>query len=264
MPRFDANLSMLYGEYDFLDRFAAARADGFTGVEYLFPYDWSQAALVDALGVNGLQQVVFNLPAGDWEAGERGLACDPDRVGEFQDGVGRALDYAAALDCPQCNCLAGRVPDGVDPDRLAATLVDNLRFAAAAFDRAGRRLLIEPVNTRDVPGFYLTTTAQAVDLVDQVAAANLWLQYDVYHLQIMQGDLTPTFQHLLPRIGHVQIADTPGRHEPGTGEINYPFIFAMLDRVGYAGWVGCEYRPLAGTSAGLDWLRPWFEPPAGH
>jgi hydroxypyruvate isomerase len=257
VPRFDANLSMLYGEHAFLDRFAAARADGFTGVEYLFPYAWPQAALVDALGANGLQQVLFNLPPGDWEAGDRGLACDPDRVGAFQESVGLALDYAAALGCPQCHCMVGLAPAGVDPERLEATLVDNLRFAAAACRDAGVKLLIEAINHRDMPGFHLNTSAQAMDLIEKVGVDNLYFQYDVYHMQIMEGDITPTFQHLIDRIAHVQIADTPGRHEPGTGELNWPFLFAMMDRAGYTGWVGCEYRPLAGTSEGLGWLRDW-------
>jgi len=257
MPRFDANLSMLYGEHAFMDRFKAAKADGFDGVEYLFPYDYPKDALVDALGANDLVQVLHNLPAGDWGAGDRGMACDPARVGEFQDSVGRALDYATALNCPQCNCLAGIAPDGVTPDRLERTFVDNLAFAAAAFERAGVKLLIEAINTRDIPGFFLNTSAQAMDVIEKVGSRNLYFQYDFYHMQIMEGDLTPTFQHLMARIPHVQIADTPGRGEPGTGEINYPFIFEMLDTVGYAGWVGCEYRPRGGTSEGLGWLRPY-------
>jgi hydroxypyruvate isomerase len=255
MPRFAANLSTLYGEYDFLDRFAAARADGFTGVEYLFPYDWPQAALVDALAGNGLVQVLFNLSPGDWNAGDRGLACDPERVGEFQASVGSALDYAAALGCPQCHAMAGIAPPGVDPERLETTLIDNLKFAAAEFDKAGVKLLIEAINTRDVPGYYLDTSARAMAVIEKVGSPNLYFQYDFYHLQIMEGDLTATFQHLIDRIAHVQIADPPGRHEPGTGELNYPYLFAMMDRAGYEGWIGCEYRPLAGTSEGLGWLH---------
>jgi hydroxypyruvate isomerase len=261
MPRFDANLSMLYTEHDFLNRFAAARADGFTGVEYLFPYDYPKDVLIEALEGNGLVQVLHNLPPGDWAAGDRGIACDPARVGEFQESVGRALDYATALGCPQCNCLAGIAPEGVDPARLEATLVDNLTFAAAAFEDAGVKLLIEAINTRDMPGFYLNTSAQAMDVIEKVGSANLYFQYDFYHMQIMEGDLTETFQHLMTKIPHVQIADTPGRHEPGTGEINWPFLFAMMDRAGYTGWVGCEYRPLAGTSDGLGWLRDWTAAP---
>jgi len=248
---------MLYGEHGFMDRFKAAKADGCAGVEYLFPYDFPKDALLEALGENGLEQVLHNLPAGDWAAGDRGMACDPERVGEFRDSVGLALDYATALKCPQCNCLAGIAPEGVDPARLEQTFVDNLKFAAAEFERAGVKLLIEAINRRDIPGFYLGTSAQAMDVIEKVGSNNLYFQYDFYHMQIMEGDLTPTFQHLMPKIPHVQIADTPGRGEPGTGEINYPFIFEMLDAAGYTGWVGCEYKPKAGTSEGLGWLRSW-------
>ncbi len=257
MPRFCANLSMLYGEHDFLDRFAAAAADGFRGVEYLFPYAWPAAALADRLGENGLEQVLFNLPAGDWEAGERGIACLPDRIPEFRDGVGRAIDYARTLGCRQLNCLAGIAPKGVDPGRLEAVLVDNLAFAARAAAEADIRLLLEPINTRDVPGFFVSRTDHALRIMDAVGGDNLFLQYDFYHVQIMQGDLTPTFDRLQHRIGHVQIADHPGRHEPGTGEIAYDFVLGHLDARGYAGWVGCEYKPLGNTRSGLGWLSRW-------
>ncbi len=257
MPRFDANLSMLYGEVDFLDRFKAARADGFEGVEYLFPYAYPVQQLVEQLEANALVQVLHNLPAGDWPAGERGLACLPGRVGEFQESVGLALDYAKALGCTQCNCLAGVAPDDANPDKLEQIFVDNLTFAAKAFAAAGIKLLIEAINTRDIPGFFLNTSAQAMDILAKVGSDNLYFQYDFYHMQIMEGDLTPTFQRLLDKIPHVQIADTPGRHEPGTGEIDYPFIFKMLDESGYQGWVGCEYKPRAGTSEGLGWLAPY-------
>ena len=257
MPRFNANLSMLYGEHAFLDRFGAAKADGFEGVEYLFPYDFPVQQLVDRLGANGLVQVLHNLPAGDWNAGERGLACLPGREGEFQESVGKALEYAKALGCPQCNCLAGIAPEGVDPAKLAATLVDNLTFAATAFADAGVKLLVEAINSRDMPGFYLNTSAQAMDIIEKVGSDNLYFQYDFYHMQIMEGDLAPTLQRLMAKIPHVQIADTPGRHEPGTGEINYPFLFRMLDEVRYEGWVGCEYKPKAGTSEGLGWMAPF-------
>jgi len=257
MPRFAANLTMLFGEVDFLDRFEAAARAGFRGVEYLFPYDWPAAALRERLDRHGLVQVLHNLPAGDWAKGERGIACHPDRVGEFQDGVGRAIDYATALGCPRVNCLAGIAPPGVAPERLRETLVANLRFAAARLGAAGIRLLVEPINTRDIPGFWLHRTAQAVSVLDEVGSPNLALQYDAYHMQVMEGDLARTIEANLPRIGHVQVADNPGRHEPGTGEIHYPFLFAHLDRIGYAGWVGCEYRPAATTEAGLSWLAPW-------
>ncbi|WP_188262145.1 hydroxypyruvate isomerase [Azospirillum tabaci] len=255
MPKFAANLTMLYNELPFLDRFAAAAKDGFTGVEYLFPYAFEKDALVERLAANRLTQVLHNLPAGDWDAGERGIAVLPDRVGEFQDGVGRAIEYATALGCKQINCLAGKAPAGVAADALERTFVDNLSFAAKALKQAGIRFLIEPINTRDIPGFYLTNTAQAERILEAVGSDNLFIQYDVYHMQIMEGDLVPTIQRLLPKIAHVQIADNPGRNEPGTGEINYPFVFAALDRIGYDGWVGCEYKPAKGTSEGLGWMR---------
>ena len=258
MPRFCANLSMLYGEHAFLDRFAAAAANGFKGVEYLFPYAFTAEELVDRLRTNGLTQVLHNLPAGDWEAGERGIACLPDRVGEFQDGVGKAIDYATALGCTQVNCLAGIAPDDVPYDRLAQTFVDNLRFAARRLADAGIKLLIEPINTLDIPGFFLTGTDQATALIDQAGTGNIHVQYDAYHMQIMEGDLARTIETNLTRIAHVQVADNPGRHEPGSGEIHYPFLFAHLDRVGYRGWVGCEYKPAGATSDGLGWLAPYL------
>ncbi|HYD64617.1 hydroxypyruvate isomerase [Azospirillum sp.] len=261
MPKFAANLTMLYTEHDFLDRFAAAAADGFTGVEYLFPYAHPADTLAEHLRRHGLTQVLHNLPAGDWDAGERGIACLPGRTGEFQDGVAKAIAYATALGCPQVNCLAGKAPAGVPAERLEQTLVDNLTFAARALKDAGIRLLVEPINTRDIPGFHLSTTAHAERLLEAVGSDNLFIQYDVYHMQIMEGDLTPTIQRLLPKIAHVQVADTPGRNEPGTGEINYGYLFAALDRLGYGGWVGCEYKPAGRTSDGLGWLAPYRTAP---
>jgi len=258
MPQFAANLSMLFNEVDFLERFGAAAGAGFRGVEYLFPYGYDKEALAERLAAHGLTQVLHNLPAGDWAAGERGIACHPERVGEFQEGVGQAVEYARALGCGQVNCLAGIAPEGVDPERLHRTLVENLRFAARALGEAGIRLLVEPVNTRDIPGFYLCRTEQALAVMAEAGSENLWLQYDVYHMQIMEGDLTRTLEEHLSRIGHVQVADNPGRHEPGTGEINYPFLFERLDGFGYRGWVGCEYKPLRGTEEGLAWLRPYL------
>ena len=258
MPKFAANLTMMYNEVDFLDRFAAAAGAGFKGVEYLFPYDFSRDELAGRLAGNGLEQVLHNLPAGDWGAGERGIGCLPERVGEFQDGVGRAIDYARALGCPRVNCLAGIAPDGADRGRLTETFVTNLRFAAAKLGEAGVQLLIEPINTRDVPGFFLTGTAQANAVIDAVGSDNLALQYDVYHMQIMEGDLARTIQANLARISHVQLADNPGRHEPGSGEINYPFLFDFIDRIGYSGWIGCEYKPAAATTEGLSWAAPWI------
>ncbi|WP_179403681.1 hydroxypyruvate isomerase [Burkholderia guangdongensis] len=256
MPRFAANLTMLFNEVDFLDRFAAAARAGFKGVEYLFPYPYPKAQLADQLAEHQLTQVLHNLPAGDWAAGERGIAVLPDRVGEFQDGVGRAIEYASALGCKQVNCLAGIAPSGVAPDKIRATLVDNLKFAAGKLGEAGIRLLIEPCNTRDIPGFYLNRSRQALDVIGEVASDNLWLQYDIYHMQIMEGDLAPTLQRTLPYIAHMQLADNPGRHEPGTGEIHYPFLFEFIDQLGYEGWIGCEYKPATDTVAGLGWLAP--------
>jgi hydroxypyruvate isomerase len=258
MPRFDANLTMLFNELDFLDRFAAARKAGFRGVEYLFPYAYRKQELAELLEINGLTQVLHNLPAGDWTKGERGIACLPERVGEFQQAVGTAIEYAHALKCTQLNCLAGIAPAGADGEAVRSTLVSNLRFAAAQLKAAGIRLLLEPCNTQDIPGFYLNHSHQALEIIEEVGSDNLFLQYDIYHMQIMEGNLAPTIERNLSRIRHVQLADNPGRHEPGTGEIHYPFLFALLDRLGYSGWVGCEYQPTRGTVAGLAWLRPYL------
>jgi hydroxypyruvate isomerase len=198
---------------------------------------------------------VFNLPPGDWAKGDRGLGCDPARVGEFQDGVGRALEYARELGARQLHAMAGVRPPGVPEERLRETYVANLRFAGAKLAERGIGLLVEAINTRDIPNYYVSTSRQAIAILDEAAVPTARFQYDVYHLQIMEGDLAPTLERLLPRIGHVQIADTPGRHEPGTGEINYRFLLRHLDRIGYAGWIGCEYRPLTTTEAGLGWLK---------
>lgn len=253
MPKFSANLTMLFNEVPFMDRFAAARAAGFEAVEYLFPYEHSKGKLTDALEANGLKQVLHNLPAGDWAAGERGIACDPERVGEFREGLGRAIDYATALGCPQVNCLAGKVPAGVSTAQAHATFVANLRFAAAALEAAGIRLLIEPINTFDIPGFFLSRTDQALAIMDEVDSRNLFLQYDIYHAQRMEGELANTISKHLARIGHIQLADNPGRNEPGTGEINYAWLFKHIDAVGYEGWIGCEYKPKT-TTEGLGWM----------
>lgn len=257
MPKFAANLTMMFNEIDFLDRFAAAARAGFRGVEYLFPYPYDKNALRERLDRHGLVQVLHNLPAGDWGKGERGIACHPDRVGEFQDGVGKAIEYAKTLGCGQLNCLAGIAPVEVPLDKVRQTFVDNLKFAAAELKKAGIKLLIEPINTIDIPGFYLTHTAQALSIIDEVGSDNLFLQYDIYHMQIMEGDLARTMEKNLKRIAHIQLADNPGRHEPGTGEINYPFLFAHLDRIGYSGWIGCEYKPATTTEAGLSWFAPY-------
>ena len=258
MPKFAANLTMLYNEVDFLDRFEAAAKSGFKGVEYLFPYPFGKEELAERLRQNDLTQVLHNLPAGDWGAGERGIACLPDRVGEFQDGVGQAIEYARTLGCRQINCLAGLTPVGADADTVHETFVSNLKFAANALETAGIRLLIEPINTRDIPGFYLTGTRQALDIIAATGSDNIALQYDIYHMQIMEGDLAPTIEANLTRIEHMQLADNPGRHEPGTGEINYPFIFDFIDGLGYEGWIGCEYKPAADTLDGLGWIKPYL------
>ena len=253
MPKLAANLTMLYNEVDFLDRFAAAAQSGFKGIEYLFPYAYPKEQLAGKLARHGLVQVLHNLPAGDWAGGERGIACLPDRVGEFQDGVGRAIEYATALGCRQVNCLAGIAPRGVDREKVDATFVANLKFAADKLGAAGIRLLIEPINTFDIPGFHLSRTQQALDTIRAVGSNNLYVQYDIYHMQRMEGELANTIKAHLPQIAHLQLADNPGRNEPGTGEINYRFLFGFLDAIGYDGWIGCEYKPKAGTVDGLGW-----------
>ncbi|HLW91756.1 MAG TPA: hydroxypyruvate isomerase [Roseiarcus sp.] len=254
MPKFDANLTFLFNELPFLDRFAAARKAGFLGVEYMSPYETTKEEIAARLRDNGLTQALFNLPAGDWGKGERGMAVLPDRVDEFKRGVGKAIDYAGALGCKQINCLAGLAPKDAEAAALQKTFVANLAYAASELGKAGIRLLIEPCNTRDMPGFYLNRTEQALRLIDEVGSDNLYVQYDIYHMQNMEGDLARTIEANLKRIAHIQIADNPGRNEPGTGEINYPFLFAHLDKIGYRGWVGCEYRPRATTAEGLGWL----------
>jgi len=255
MPRFAANLSMLFTEVPFLDRFERAARAEFEAVEFLFPYAHTAQEIKQRLDATGLQIVLHNLPAGDWDAGERGIACHPDRVEEFREGVERAIGYAQALGVPQLNCLAGKAPAGVDAATLRRTFVGNLRHAAARLGDAGLRLLIEPINPFDIPGFYLNRTDQAIAILDEVGAPNAFVQYDIYHAQRTEGELAATLHKHLPRIAHVQLADNPGRNEPGTGEINYPYLFAHLDRIGYRGWVGCEYKPAQGTEAGLGWLK---------
>jgi hydroxypyruvate isomerase len=258
MLRFAANLTMLFNELDFLDRFAAAKRAGFEGVEYLFPYPYDKNVLAEKLAANGLKQVLHNLPAGNWAAGERGIACLPRREAEFRDGVGIAIEYAKALGCTQLNCLAG-IPSATTGIGWAEeTLVENLKFAARALRAEGIRLLLEPINTRDIPGFLVCHTQRAFDYFDQVGEDNLYLLYDAYHMQVMEGDLTSTIERNLKRIAHIQIADNPGRHEPGTGEINYPFVFGRLQAMDYSGWIGCEYKPTAGTVAGLGWVTPYL------
>ena len=259
MPKLCANLTFMFNEVEFLDRFDAAAKAGFKGVEYLFPYVAPAAQVAERLTRAKLTQVLFNLPAGDWAAGERGMAVDPRRIGEFQDGVGKAIEYAKALGCKQLNCLAGIAPKDVAPEKMRDTLIANLRFAADRLAGEGIKLLVEPINTRDIPGFYMTHTQQALDVIQAVGSSNLWLQYDIYHMQIMEGDLAMTIEKNLSRIGHMQLADNPGRHEPGTGEINYGFLLPHIDKLGYQGWVGCEYKPAAETNAGLGWIKPYLK-----
>ena len=255
MPAFSANLSMLFGEHDFLDRFDAAAKAGFTGVEYIGPYDHAPDVVAARLKKNNLVQVLFNLPPGDWGKGERGIAVLPDRIDEFRKGVDTAITYAKALGCKQVNCLAGIAPAGIDRAVLENVFVENLKYAAPKLKAAGVKLLIEAINTIDIPGFFLTNSKQALDIIAKVGSDNLYFQYDIYHMQIMEGDLARTIEKHLKQIAHVQLADNPGRHEPGTGEINYPFLYEHLDRIGYTGWVGAEYKPKAGTVEGLGWFR---------
>lgn len=255
MPKFAANLTMLFNEVPFLERFAAAKAAGFEAVEYLFPYAYDKNELAGLLKTHGLKQVLHNLPAGNWDAGERGIACHPGRVEEFRAGVDQAIAYAQALGCPQVNCLAGKVPAGVSREQAHATFVANLKFAADKLKAAGLKLLIEPINSYDIPGFFLNYTAQAAAILDEVGSDNLYIQYDLYHAQRMEGELAATVQKYLPRIAHVQLADNPGRNEPGTGEMNYPFLFRHLDAIGYTGWIGCEYKPKTTTLEGLGWIK---------
>jgi len=254
MPKFAANLTMLFNEKPFLERFALAKIGGFKAVEFLFPYAFEASEIKSALDNNALKLVLHNLPAGDWDAGERGIACHPDRVAEFRSGVAKAIEYATILGVPQLNCLAGKTPEGVDPTLVHDTFVSNLQFAAAELKKSGLKLLIEPINTFDIPGFYLSKTAQGIAILDAVAADNAFLQYDIYHAQRMEGELANTIQKYFRRIEHIQLADNPGRNEPGTGEINYSYLFDLLARLGYTGYIGCEYKPLKTTEAGLHWM----------
>lgn len=254
MPKFAANLSLLFTEFDFLDRFGAARANGFEAVEILFPYAYPAACIAQRLAGSNLQLVLHNLPPGDWAAGERGMACDPARVGQFQDSVAQALEYATVLGVRRLHCLAGLLPAGVSAQQAHATYVANLRFAAARLGERGIDLLIEPINTYDMPGYFLTGSAQAAGIIAECGADNIFLQYDLYHMQRMEGDLAATLRARLPLIGHIQLADAPGRHEPGTGDIDYRALFKLIDELGYDGWIGCEYHPLANTAEGLAWM----------
>lgn len=259
MPKFNANLSMMFGEVDFLERFGAAAKAGFRGVEFLFPYAYDKNQVAEIAARHKLEIILFNVPPGDWNAGDRGMACDPARTAEFQDSVGKAIEYALTLNCKQIHCMAGLRPRGVNADKMREAYIANLQFAGKELAKHGLKLLIEAINERDIPGFYLNTSRQAFDIMHYANVPNLSFQYDIYHMQIMEGDLAPTIEKNLSRIGHMQLADTPGRHEPGTGEINYPFLFQHIDRIGYAGWIGCEYRPATTTEAGLGWVKPYLK-----
>jgi hydroxypyruvate isomerase len=268
MPRFAANLSMLYPEQEFLDRFEAAARDGFKGVEFLFPYAYEAQELAARLKTNGLQQVLFNAPPGNWDGGERGVACLPGRDAEFREGIARALSYAKTLACPRVHVMAGLVPAGSTRDTLRPTYVANLRWAAGEAAKQGVDILIEPINTRDIPGFFLNRQDQAHELAAEIGAANLKVQMDLYHCQVVEGDVAMKIRQYLPtgRVGHFQIAGVPERHEPDVGEMNYPYLFDVIDKLadecGWSGWVGCEYRPRlgtqpGGTSAGLGWFAKY-------
>jgi hydroxypyruvate isomerase len=257
MPKFAANLTMLFTEKPFMERFSLAKKAGFNAVEFLFPYAYEAEEIKAELDKNALELVLHNLPAGNWEAGERGIACLPDRVDEFRQGVVQAIQYAQILGVKQLNCLAGKTPSNVAPELIKETLVNNLQFAAAELQKAGLKLLVEPINGFDIPGFYLSSTAQGIAILDAVASENVYLQYDIYHAQRMEGELANNIQKYLPRIAHIQLADNPGRNEPGTGEINYQYLFNLLDRIGYTGWIGCEYKPLTSTEEGLSWLTQY-------
>lgn len=260
MPKLAANLSMMFNEVDFMDRFGAAAEAGFKGIEYLFPYDFPADQIGEELEKHGLQQVLFDFPAGDFAGGERGIAIQPERQGEFQDGVGQALEYAQTLECKRLTVLAGLSPQGTAEEELEATLVDNLKFAAQHAQPLGATVLLEPLNTVDAPGFFVTKTDHALSLIQAAGSpSNLKLQYDVYHMQIMEGDLLRTIDAHRSEIGHFQIADNPGRNEPGTGEINYPNVFRHIDATGYDGWIGCEYKPAGETVTGLGWAQEYLK-----
>ena len=258
MTRLAANLSMMFTELDFLDRFKAAAEAGFKGVEYLFPYDYPPEQIKEKLEENNLTQVLFDFPAGDWDSGDRGCAIHPDRIGEFQDGVGEAIKYAEILGCERLTVLAGKVDHSQKDDDIHATLVSNLKFASNAVLGTNITVLLEAINTIDIPGYSISSTRQSRAVVEAVGKHNVKLQYDIYHMQIMEGDTTRTINANLDLIGHFQLADNPGRHEPGTGEINYDFLLPYIDSQGYDGWVGCEYMPEGETMAGLGWTDKYL------
>jgi hydroxypyruvate isomerase len=258
MPRFAANLSMMYTEVPFLERFGAAAADGFTAVEFLFPYEHPATEIAARLRGHGLQQVLFNAPPGDFAAGERGIASLPGRDDEFRRGIDTAIAYAQALGCPRVHVMAGLAPDPAGRDRQWARYEERIAWAARQLAQAGLQTMIEPINTRDIPGYLLNTQAQAHALRERIGEPGLKVQMDLYHCQIVEGDVAMRIRQHLAGVGHIQIAGVPQRHEPDIGELHHPYLFALLDELGYEGWIGCEYRPRAGTSAGLGWIRPWL------
>ena len=256
MPKFNANLSMMFQEFEFLGRFSQAQSAGFTGVEVFFPYDFEPDTIRNNLEQHALELVLMNAPPGNFDAGDRGFACIPTRTGEFQDSIDTAIRYATALDCRRLHCMARLKPQHAPTEVAEQTFIHNIQFAADQAISHGIDIMVEPINIRDMPNYFLNYSSQATDLIKRIDRQNVKLQYDIYHMQIMEGDLAHTIQSLLPMIGHMQLADTPGRHEPGTGEINYSFLFDHIDRCGYQGWIGCEYRPRTDTASGLNWIKP--------
>ncbi|MEP6702037.1 MAG: 2-oxo-tetronate isomerase [Betaproteobacteria bacterium] len=257
MPKFAANLSMMYTEHPFLDRFGAAAADGFKGVEFLFPYEFPVAEISARLSGHGLTQALFNCPPGNWEAAERGLASLPGREDEFARSVDTALGYATVLGNKRLHVMAGLIRPDQDRARHRDTYLRNLALAATAAAPHGITIVIEPINTRDIPGFFLNRQDEAHAICAEVGAPNLKVQMDLYHCQIVEGDIAMKLRKYISGVGHIQIAGVPERHEPDSGEVNYPYLVALIDELGYDGWIGCEYRPRAGTSAGLGWFAPY-------
>jgi 2-dehydrotetronate isomerase len=259
MPRFAANLSMMYNEHAFLDRYTAAARDGFEAVEYLFPYEHARADLKARLDEAGLVQALFNAPPGDWASGERGIAALPGREDEFRRSIECALDYARVLGNRKLHVMAGIVAAESTRAAQRETYLDNLAYAAQTARAEGITVLIEPINTRDMPGYLLNRQDDAQAICAEIGAPNLQVQFDCYHCQIVEGDLATKLERDMAHIGHIQIAGVPGRHEPDSCEINYPWLFTRIDELGYTGWIGCEYRPRANTSDGLGWIRPYMK-----
>ena len=255
MPRFAANLTMMFNEVPFLERFNAASRAGFKAVEFLFPYDHPAEEIAQRLKSSGLENVLFNMPPGDWAGGERGIACLPGREAEFREGLLKAIGYAKALGTPRLHMMAGLIPAGADHALCRAAYIGNLRHACNEAAKHGITVMIEPINTRDMPGYFLNLQADAHAIREEIGAANLQVQMDFYHVQIMEGDISMKVRRYLPHIGQIQIAGVPERHEPDVGEVNYPYLFRLLDELGYAGWIGCEYRPANGTVEGLGWMK---------